>query len=150
MKSFSAISESPGIQDVNNEQLERWVIHWTFIVPVNKLKKNLNMLYVVRGETIRIPGSQCGLANEHTSVSAVVKEGKSPFSSFKSLVSIRPFTRTGRHCHNLYLLCSHTLGPKLLIIFLGRIAFLIPQLLLEAQFGPWTFKTAVLVLKLYF
>ncbi|CAD6205121.1 unnamed protein product [Miscanthus lutarioriparius] len=44
MKSFSAISESPGIQDVNNEQLER------------------------------IPGSQCGLANEHTSVSAVVKE----------------------------------------------------------------------------
>ena len=73
-------------------------------------KKNLNMLYVVRGETIRVPGSQCGLANEHTSVTAVVKEGKSPFSSFKSLVSIRPFTRTGRHCHNLYLLCSHTLG----------------------------------------
>ncbi|XP_066341928.1 uncharacterized protein [Miscanthus floridulus] len=44
MKIFSAISESQGVQDVNNEQLERF------------------------------PGSQCGLANEHTSVTAVVKE----------------------------------------------------------------------------
>ncbi|XP_066385447.1 spindle pole body component 110-like isoform X1 [Miscanthus floridulus] len=44
MKNFSAISESQGVQDVNNEQLER------------------------------VPGSQCGLANEHTSVTAVVKE----------------------------------------------------------------------------
>ncbi|CAD6341535.1 unnamed protein product [Miscanthus lutarioriparius] len=44
MKNFSAISESQGVQDVNNEQLER------------------------------VPGSQCGLANEHTSVTAIVKE----------------------------------------------------------------------------
>jgi hypothetical protein len=49
------------------------------------------MLHVVRGETIRVPGTQCGLANEHTLVTAVVKEGKSPFSSFKILVSIHPY-----------------------------------------------------------
>jgi hypothetical protein len=55
------------------------------------LKKKLNILYVVHGETISIPGTQCGLANEHTSVTAVVKEGKSSFSSFKSMVSIRPY-----------------------------------------------------------
>lgn len=44
MKSLPAISESQDVQDVNNEQLES------------------------------IPGTQCGLANEHTSVTAVVKE----------------------------------------------------------------------------
>lgn len=49
------------------------------------------MPYVVHGETISVPGTQCGLANEHTLVTAVVKEGKSLFSSFKSSVSIRPY-----------------------------------------------------------
>jgi hypothetical protein len=34
--------------------------------------------------------------------------------------------------------------------FLGRIAILAPELFLEAQFHPLPFKTAVLVLKLYF
>ncbi|PWZ24315.1 hypothetical protein Zm00014a_028085 [Zea mays] len=61
MNSFSAISENQDVQDVNNEQHER------------------------------VPGTQCGLANEHTLVTAVVKEGKSPFSSFKILVSIHPY-----------------------------------------------------------
>ncbi|KAL5663802.1 hypothetical protein ACJX0J_023910, partial [Zea mays] len=44
MNSFSAISENQDVQDVNNEQHER------------------------------VPGTQCGLANEHTLVTAVVKE----------------------------------------------------------------------------
>lgn len=49
------------------------------------------MPYVMHGETISVPGTQCGLANEHTPVTTVVKEGKSLFSSFKSSVSIRPY-----------------------------------------------------------
>jgi hypothetical protein len=39
---------------------------------------------------------------------------------------------------------------KMCLFTLDRIAILVPQLLLEAQFRPWTFKTAVLILKLYF
>ena len=46
----------------------------------------------------------------------------------------------------------HIQAPKqqLLAAIIGRIAILVPQLFLEAQFRFWTFKTAVLVLKLYF
>jgi hypothetical protein len=33
---------------------------------------------------------------------------------------------------------------------IGRIVILVPQLLLQAQFYPWTFKMIVLIPKVYF
>ena len=42
------------------------------------------------------------------------------------------------------------LSKKQLQLLKGKIAIWVPELFLETQFHPLTFKTAVLVLKLYF